>query len=322
MLKAIYDGHHSLDLEVLFRNVAWSSLYYGGVSIDDPLVSCLSHFKRLCSELHVQLDSVYKWNQWNQDWLESKNDPYLLVISGNPSIELQQIFDLVKNGSNLLVVPPPTQIVENISNGMLMDAHKRFVEALENQLDFSFGETEEINFGDGKVFYLKDANQINDLLLEPGPFGGFKESEKEAKEEEIRSLIKHITTFNVPCVSCQVRSVPLSWPQDQSLVIEIDVTQHSAFTLREVVIVVKIPSSFEPLSTTEVQIKDLQPHLNRSLALLVSPRAQGNYCNPISISAIVQGERQQLFLPDSQVEIIRTLPELLRASRPVSVDIA
>ncbi|MEL6594009.1 MAG: hypothetical protein AAFQ68_28155 [Bacteroidota bacterium] len=242
MLKAIYDGHHSLDLEVLFRNVAWSSLYYGGVSIDDPLVSCLSHFKRLCSELHVQLDSVYKWNQWNQDWLESKNDPYLLVISGNPSIELQQIFDLVKNGSNLLVVPPPTQIVENISNGMLMDAHKRFVEALENQLDFSFGETEEINFGDGKVFYLK-----------------------------------------------------------------IDVTQHSAFTLREVVIVVKIPSSFEPLSTTEVQIKDLQPHLNRSLALLVSPRAQGNYCNPISISAIVQGERQQLFLPDSQVEIIRTL---------------
>ncbi len=322
MLIAAYDGSHSLELESLFRHVAWASLYYGGASIDDPLVSGLSHFKRICSELRIQLDYVHSWSQWDRDWLSSKHGPYLLVISGNSSLEVHQILDLVENGSNLFIISPPVLLVENISEGSLLDSHQHFLEALEKQLDFSFKTTEEKSFGSGNIFYLNDANQVNDLILEPGPFGGFKESEKEAKEEKIRSIIKRITAFYIPCINCEVRSVPASWPQDKSLVIEIDLIQRSSIVLKEVVITIEIPSSFEPLSTTEIQIKDVQPNLNRSLAVLVVPRSKGIYHNPISISVTFKEEKRQLFLPESQIEIIGNLPELLRASPPISVDLS
>ncbi|MFO5492998.1 MAG: hypothetical protein ACLBM6_10755, partial [Cuspidothrix sp.] len=86
MLIAVYDGDHSLDLENLFRKVAWTSLYYGGSSIDDPLLSSLSHFKRICNGLGIQLEDVPYWNKWDRDWILPKHSPYLLIISGSSSL--------------------------------------------------------------------------------------------------------------------------------------------------------------------------------------------------------------------------------------------
>ena len=322
MLIAVYDGYHSLDLESLFRNVAWTSLYYGGASIGDPLVSSLSHFKKICSELGIELDYVHSWNQWNRDWTSSKQDPYLFVISGNPSLEVHQILNLVKSGSNLVIIPPPMQLVENVSRGSLSDFHKCFLESLEKQLDVSLEELGERDFGRGRIFYISSDDKINDLALEPGPFGGFKESEKQAKQERIRLLIKRITTFKVPCVNCQVRSVPSCWPQDKSLVIEIELIQRSSYVIEEAIVTVEMPPSFEPLSTTEIQLKDLRPNSKRSLAVLVVPRCKGIYHNPLNILVAFQKEERQIFLPETKIEIIGNLPELLRSSRPTTVDLA
>lgn len=323
MLIAVYDGYHSLDLDNLFRNVAWTSLYYGGTSIDDPLVSSLSHFKRICGELSIQLDSVHCWNQWNQDWVSLEYSPYLLIISGSSSyLEVHQILELVEKGSNLLIISPPVLIVENISEESLSSSHNYFLECLEKHLCVSLKEIEETDYGKGKVFYIDDANQINDLLLEPGPFGVCKDLEKEVKEEKIRSLIKRITTFNVPCFDYQVRSVPACWVQDTPLVIEIELTQRSFNSVEEVIVTVEIPNSFEPLSTTEIQLKNIKSNLSRSVVVLVAPRSKGIYHNPISINIVWRGVKQHIFLPESQIEIIGNLPELLRASPPVSIDIS
>ena len=321
MLIAAYDGDHSLDLENLFRKVAWTSLYYGGSSIDDPLLSSLSHFKRICNDLGIQLDYVPYWNKWYRDWILPKHSPYLLIISGSSSLEINQILELVENGSNLLIISPPMLLVENISEGSRSDFHKYFLESLQKQLDVSIKEVREKDFGKGRIFYI-NGDEINDLFLEPGPFGGCKESDKEAKQENIRSLIKRITTFKVPCISFQVRSVPNYWPQDKSLVIEIELFQRSSCVIEEVIVTVEIPPSFEPLSTTEIQLQNLLPNSKRSLAILVVPRSRGIYHNPLNIRVKYQKEERQMFLPESKIEIIGNLPDLLRASRSTNVDLA
>jgi len=206
VLIAIYDGLHFLDLDHIFRNVAWSTLYFGGESIEDPIVGSLSHFKRICHKLDIQLESIYFWNKLDKNWLSSGCEPYLFVVSGSSS-EVDKILTFVENGSNLLVIPPPLQMVSKAGESF-SDLHSHFLKSLDSHLGCHIKENQEKEFGKGRVFYIPNANQVNDLLIEPGPFGGFNESERKEKERKIELLIQQVATFNVPCVDCQVRSVP------------------------------------------------------------------------------------------------------------------
>lgn len=322
MLIAVYDGHHSLDLKNLFRDTVWNLLYDGSASVGDPRVNCLSHFKKICSEIGVNLDDVISWNRQNPDWISYKQNPYLFVISGNTSLEVSQILEFVENGSNLLVIPPPQQIVENITRGSLSDYHEYFLETLNKQLKFPIQKVGEQDLGKGRVFYISDGNEVNDLLLEPGPLGLTKQSEKEVKKEKIRLLVRRVTTFKVPCISCKILSVPSCWPQDEHLVIQIEVIQRSNCVIEDAIITIEIHSSFEPLSTTEVQFKNLHPNSRFSFAFLAVPRCKGIYDDAVNILVKFYRNEQKLFLLKSQIEVIESLPQLLKSSRPTSVDLS
>lgn len=317
---AIYDGLHFLDLDNIFRDVAWSTVYVSGTSILDPIVGSLSHFKRICHKLDIQLESIDFWNKFDNNWLSSGCDPYLFVVSGSSS-EVEKILTFVENGSNLLVIPPPLQLGYKAGESFC-DLHSHFLKSLDSHLGCHIKEDQEKELGKGRVFYIPNANQVNDLLIEPSPLGGFNESEKEEKERKIELLIQQVTTFNVPCVDCQVRSVPACWPQDQPLVIEIELTHRSFQRLDQLVVTVEMPSSFEPLSTTEIYLQDIRPNSKRSIAVLAIPRSKGIYKNPLSIYIKLQTEERHIFLPASQIEIIVNLPELLRSSRPTKIDLS
>jgi hypothetical protein len=318
MLTAIYNCFHYLNLEDLWRDTAWSTVYYGNNSVEDQIISGLSHFKRICSKFAIQLKNVYFWN----NCLVSKSEPYLFIVSySSNSLKIDEILDFVHKGSNLVVIAPPIQLVSSEATSF-QKTHENFLESLHSQIGFSLKEVQESNFGLGKIFYINNDDQVNDLYMEPGPYGGFNESQKAEKEQKIESLIKQISTFNVPCLDCQIRSIPACWPQDQALVIEIELIQRSSEIIEDAVVMVEMPSSFEPLSTIEIQVQDIRPNSKRSLAVLAIPRSQGIFRNPLTIRIGYQQREQEIFLPDSQIEIISNLPDLLRSSRPTNIDLA
>jgi hypothetical protein len=322
MLIAVFDGLHFLDPNDMFQNVAWSLLYRGIDSIEDPIIGCLSHLKRICQKLDIQLDNVFAWNKLDDNWLTSIQTPCLFIISGNPSsLQISQVIEFVKYGSNLVIIPPPLQMIYNSSNSF--DAsHALFLNTLSSYIGCNIKENREIQVGKGHVFYVENANQVNDYLMEPGPTGGFKESEKNEKEKSIETLLQKFSTFNVSYIDCQIRSVPICWPQGHSLVIEIEIFQRGVHVIDEAIIKIEMHSSFEPLSITEIQVKNLHPKSKRSLAVLAVPRVKGIYHNPFAIKVKFQDKENLIFLPDRQIEVIDNLPELLRSSRPTNVDLA
>lgn len=321
MLISIYSGFHFLDIGDSFRHVAWAATYYGNEAFEDPLGGCLSHFRQICSKFSVQLDYVGVWKKRNVDWQVPEHSPYLFVASGHlPDPDISQVLSSVRNGSNLVVLSPPWQLVTNPVESFSA-IHERFLESLNSQLGFALQETGEEEYGEGRIFYIND-NQINDLLMEPGPFGGGTESERETKEQKIKLLIERIATFKVSCIDCQVRSIPACWPQDEALVIEMELIQRGSQAVKEVTVTVEVPSSFEPLSTLVIEVQELRLNNKRSLVTVVVPRSQGIYSNPVTIRLTTQGKERQIFLPENQIEIISNLPELLRSSRPANVDLA
>ncbi|WP_448572845.1 DUF4145 domain-containing protein [Trichothermofontia sp.] len=323
MLMAIYDGLHFLDLNNMFRNTAWSSLYYASESVEDPVISSLSHFRSICNKLDIKLENTYFWNKWNKDWLTRDQEPYIFLVSGHPSsLQIEQILNFIRRGSNLVIVAPPWQMVAPTS-GSFRDLHESFLETLNLHIGCSIKEVRDISLDKGRIFYVENPDKINDYELEPGPFGPLDESKKIEKEKDIELFIQKISTFQVPFLDCQIRSVPASWPQDHSLVVEIEILQHSFEILDEAIVRLEMPSTFEPLSTTEIQVENIHPNSKRSLGFLVVPRLRGSYHNPFEIQISYSDNRERkVFLPDSQLEIIGNLPDLLRTSRPVNVDLA
>jgi hypothetical protein len=105
-------------------------------------------------------------------------------------------------------------------------------------------------------------------------------------------------------------------------VLEIDLIHRGTVEVRSATVTVEPTSGFEPLSTMVIQATELGPHSRRSLAALVVPRAKGQYSNPVSIRVAADGTDRAVYLPESQIEILSNLPELLRSSRPASVDLA
>ncbi|MEA5470065.1 DUF4145 domain-containing protein [Spirulina sp. 06S082] len=321
MLVAAYYGLHSLDLNSMFRTVAISTLYTNE-RIEDPIASSLSHFKQICCRYNVQLEYVNFWNQLDSHWLSDTTRPYIFVISGSlDSLTIEQILCSVQNGSNLIILSPPWEIIYNTSSPSFQELHNNLLQFLNKRTGYCIEKDTEIVFGQGKIFYIEH-DRVNDLLLESGLFGGVKKSEKIEKEQQIESFIQKASTFNVPCVDCQVRSIPMTWPQDQPIVIEIELTQRSSQVINELLVAIKVPSSFEPLSTTEIYLEDIRPNSKRSIAVLVVPRSQGNYFNPVKIDVTFQDKKQSIFLPESQIKIISSLPELLRSSRPSKIDLS
>jgi hypothetical protein len=325
MLIAIYDGLHCLDLNTIFRNTAWSSLYFslGCESVEDPVISSLSHFKSICHKLDIKLESTYFWNKWDANWLIKEQSPCIFVVSGYSSfLQIEQVLGFVRRGSNLVIVAPPSQMVSPAS-GSFDDLHESFLKNLNSYIGCSIKEVKNISLDKGRIFYIEGADKINDLGLEPGPFGQIDESKKLEKERDIELFIRKISTFQVPSLDCQIRSVPGSWPQDHSLVVEIELLQHSFEIIDEAMVKLEMPSTFEPVSNTEIQVNNIYPNSKRSLAFLVVPRLKGIYHNPFKIEISYSDNQQyKVFLPDSQIEIIKNLPDLLRTSRPANVDLA
>lgn len=251
MLIAIYDGLHFLDLANSFRHVAWTATY--GSPFESPLLGCLSHFRRISRNLGVQLDHVKIWIQRNVDWQQGEQHPFLFVISGFPqSLPIDHVLELVQRGSNLLLLPPPWQIVVN-ANESFLDKHQRFLEELSIRLGFGLEQGSESEYGQGTIFYLQD-EQVNDFLMEPGPFGELRESERKMKEQQIEACVKRIATLKIPYVDCQVRSLPASWPLNEALVLEIDLIHRSILEVREVTVTIELISGFEPLSNTTARV--------------------------------------------------------------------
>ncbi len=319
MLIAIYDGLHYLDLADSFRDVAWTATY--SFPYDDPILGCLSHFRRICGKFGVQLDSVVTWAERNIDWQQGEQGPFLFVISGFPcSLPNDRVLELVQRGSNLFILPPPLQLIMK-ANESFQDKHQRFLEELSARLGFGLEQGSERDYNQGKIFYFND-EQVNDLLMEPGPFGGFRESEKTAKERQIESFVERIVTFKTVHIDCQVRSLPTCWPLDEALVIEIDLIHRGTVEVRSATVTIEPTSGFEPLSSMVIQATDLRPHSRRLLTAVVVPRAKGQYSNPVSIRVSADGTDRAVYLPESQIEILCNLSDLLRSSRPTSVDLA
>lgn len=322
MLMAYYEGLHYLDLLTSFANVAWTWSYGGGTQ-DDPVLDCISHFKARCYTLGVRLESPYTWEKEGIDWqrISSSQGPFLFVISGySKYLPLDRILEQVEEGSNLAVLYSP----------FLYSAYEKECQPLLERLGVSKSEVESYasqrmvkEYGQGRIIYIHN-DDVNDSNIEGGPFGLGPDADKKIAQAKKRmdEVIELISTFAVPCVDCVVRSVPTSWPQDETLIVEIELRNKSLVDVDSITVDVSLPPEFEPLSNKSFWLEKLVAGANRSVSTLAVPRVKGTFVNPVRVFITYDGLTHQVYFPESQISILDNLQNLLRASKPAQVDLA
>lgn len=322
MLMGYYEGLHYLDLLTSFANVAWTWSYSGGTQ-DDPVLDCISHFKARCHILSVRLESPYKWKKEGIDWhhISASQGPFLFVISGySKELPIDRILEWVEQGSNLAVLYSP----------FLYSAYEKDYQPLLERLGVSKSEVESYSsqrvvkeYGQGRILYIHN-NDVNDSNIEGGAYGLGTDADKKIAraQERMDEVIELISTFAIPYVDCVVRSVPASWPQDETLVVDIELRNKSLVDVESITIDVSFPPEFEPLSNKSFWVEKLVAGASRSVSTLSVPRVKGTFVNPVRISITYDGLAHQVYLPTSQINILDNLQNLLRASKPAQVDLA
>ncbi|RJR08372.1 DUF4145 domain-containing protein [Candidatus Parcubacteria bacterium] len=325
MILGYYDGLHYLDLLSSFQNTAWSCLH-GSYPQDDPLVSCISNFKAQCYTKGVQLDYSGTWiketGKWRDEWLvnEEKQIPCLFVISGySKNLVFNNIFTRVAAGSNLVI----------LYSEFLYSMYKEECKSLYDALNITEEKLKDCsklkkidNYGKGKIFYIDSDNEISDIKIERGPFGGRSDLEITQTQEELIEIINKISVFSVPYIDCYIRSIPATWPRDESLIIEIEVENKSCEDISSALIEISFLPEFEPISNTVIQLDNIKAMTKRSITTVVIPRVKGQFDNSMQIFITHNNISYPVLLLNSQIQILDNLQNLLRASKPLQIDIA
>jgi len=289
MILGYYDGLHFLDLLSSFQNTAWSALYGSWAHLqDDPLLGCLSHFKAECFAKGIQLEYAPTWtrgwDEWKTLWRLSEENrfPCLFVISGHSKeIPLHRILKRVETGSNLVV----------LYSSHLYSSYQDLCKELLDTLQLSESELKQyskiqkiVQHSHGRILYINSDAEISDGVIERGPFGGQTEVEIVDARQRMDKVIDTISVFAIPYIDCLVRSVPASWPKDETLVVELEVRNKSILDIDSIFIDISLPHEFEPLSNNTIEVEKLKANSIRSIATLVVPRVKGVFTDFIRLA--------------------------------------
>ena len=325
MILGYYEGLHFLDLLSSFQNTAWSALY-GAYPQDDPLFTCLSNFKSQCCSKGIQLEYSSAWikgeGKWKNAWIASKEKqiPCLFVIAGeSKNLPFDEILKRVEVGSNLVI------LYSHYSHPLYKEEYKTLYETLKitEELLVEYAKLQKVDsYGKGKIFYVDSDNEISDGKIERGPFGGRSEIEVATTQERLKEVVDKISFFSVSHIDCHVRSIPATWSQDESLIVEIEVENKSDNEVASALIEITFLPEFEPISNTVIQLDNLKARGKRSITALVIPRVKGKFDSPVQISVTHSKVSYSVLLPNIQIQILDNLQNLLRASKPLQIDIA
>lgn len=300
MLVGIYGGYHSLDLHRTFMDVAWMSTYSWGA--DDPLAQCISNFVNQLRNENVVVKYDREWSRKGMEWsnLVSPIYPVIFFISSWLNDEaLTEILQAVEHGSHLAIISPSFGTVVRTEE---IDEHKSFINKVAKVIGQEPILSRRLKYGLGAIFYYS-GELINDLGIEPGPFGGPDENSVLHNLNDLQQIAKDLTTFEHPVIDCAIRSIPPSWPQDETLIIEIDVTSQTTVTIDHVRLQLDFHESLEPASSTEFDLYNLRPHSQRTVAALAIPRNRGSISNPLSLTVSHSEASTRIVLPDIQLSI-------------------
>jgi hypothetical protein len=318
MFIAIYEGCHFLDLYASFCNAAWSGIYSG--YSDDPLAQCLSNFVASFERIGVKVGTSYSWSNSATNLLFDNRfaGPYIFIVSGYTThISIETILQYVSEGSNFVILSLPHLMVINKEEE---EKHHSFIGNVQTAISHKFKDNYQAPYGLGKVFYLQ-SGEIDDLGIEPGPFGGPSETSKGEKYEQIGRVVTKLSTFDIPCIDCVLKSVPSLWPKDQPLVFEIEVLNRSSTIVDYARVDLDFVHSLEPVSSTSVDIYKLRPNSRRLVTVLIVPREQGKITNPMYIWVTQADSSEQIYIPDFEIEIADNLHKLLRFSESSYIDL-
>ena len=320
VLIGYYEGLHFMDLLSSFRHVAWSCQYSVGTQ-DDPILDCISHFKSRCYDKGIRLEQPSFWMKKGMDYRQIiKNyGPILFVISGHSKeLSLTEILDCVNEGSNLAIIYSPYLYSAYEKNCCkLLSTLNISKETLESYSN----ERRVICYGKGRIIYIH-SDDVNDCNIESGPFGGNpSEDKKNEAKRKFDDIIESISTFAVPYIDCTIRSIPTSWPRDETLVIEVELRNKSLVNIDLVSVEMSFVYDFEPLSNTNFQLENFKAGTTRSATSIVIPRKKGVITNPVRIYISYNNFSGSIYLLQSRINILDNLHSLLRSSKPAQMDL-
>ena len=135
---------------------------------------------------------------------------------------------------------------------------------------------EEINIDNsGRLFITKDSFLSNAYLTDDYGSSYYNLS-------LIKRLIKNFATFKYSLMSVSIRNNISIWPTNEPFTLIIDVLNHGP-KIDYAEILIDVPDSFEPLTSTERIIKNLGCLKKTSLSFQIIPRVDGNYENFLKV---------------------------------------
>jgi len=304
---------HHTNLLDSFEDSAWTNIYCTG-STEDPLAMCLSNFISKCNENKI----IFARN-FNE--IIQNDGPFIFILSEIIHEEnLDNILNQVKNGSNLLIISCSSVDTKKFAN---LNNMSNLVECIEQITDMNVKEKTNIKFDNGQIFFIEDS-YISDINVERGPFGCTDKWEinKINKVDGMSKLISDISTFNIACIDCKIRSLPETWPNNQPLILEMEIKNISNVEIENLVLDLSLIAEFEPLSHTCIEVEILKPKMARSIGTITIPRVKGTFKNPLKISVRINNNpNQNIYLPENQITILDNMQSILRSSKPRHIDL-
>ena len=279
MIKGIYDGYDYLNIIDAYINIAWEGIN-SGYSPDDPCVNSLSNFRKICSDNNIQLKHLREWCEdgINIDDFNDNDLPAIFIVSAY-SKNIDSILNCVRIGANLAYIDSsPIYITDNDFQKEKTETIRKISKALNTETL----NKEKYIFGKGNIFILKQET-INDLNIEPGPFGKVSNNIIENKKNKIREIVSNISLFNLHIFSAKINSKVITQPVNETLFFEIEVKNNSLNDFKNVNIEVYYPDELYPISNVEILQKIIRSNSSFNIRQFCIPTSEGFFNSKISL---------------------------------------
>ena len=318
MIKGIYEGYNYLDILLAYKNIAWDGIFSSG-SADDPCVNSLSNFKRICSDNNITIDYLTEWEKIGFDLAKpQQNELPIIFIISSYSKNIERILDWVKLGANLVFIKSsPTYIrednFEKNQSKTIMKINKITNTNIINKMN--------ILFGHGKIFYVNQ-NLINDLKIEPGPFGAPNIDVKNIKIEKIKHVVSEISLFDLKILDATINSQVITQPINEVLFIEIKVKNISKNRLNKVNIEIIYPDEIYSISNVVIEENFIESNSIFTIKQFCKPIKKGILNTKITLKIKIDNiSSRNIYIPFN-IKVIESYKNLLGESIPQNLNMS
>lgn len=299
--------------EEAYREYCYSVDAYGSYQPGSFIYLCFESFSNLCLQSGLKLV-----NQESNTFKNRNCKGMIIRIINNDSVKI--VNQAIDEGKNVIALLPNEMIGcwyngnEDMIKEAINAAEKLNVKNSKEKIKATLANRdlvwfEEINTNKlGRLFIVRDAFLSDGYFLD-----GYGKTQENTSM--INLLLKNFITFKYPVLRVEVRNNPPIWLTNEPISIVIDIINYGS-GIEYVELSIQFPDFFEPMSSLERVITNLENNKKVSIAFKVVPRTDGVFKDFININLKTIDNREICTCYDNQsIEIYPSYESCLKNNK-------